>query len=188
MTREKQIERLKSIPLCVCNLTATYDMGLQIDVLTSQGVATSFGQFCQWPCLTFTVTKAIKDIQKALIAETTLPDSQILNNKAIRRMCVCDDMFNGSFELSGENLSQALNKIRKELPKVEFKDRNGYAYIEIGSDIFIKFFTSLADLQNHFLGNFDNYYEYNEMEDDELQHWYDVAEDNGWDNFPLTKI
>ncbi|MCR5453461.1 MAG: AAA family ATPase [Bacteroidales bacterium] len=123
---------------------------------------------------------------RAVNQEVELHRNQLFE---VYKMCIYHDEFNGNFELEGDIVSQILAQIRKELLRVKFSNDKGYAYIELGADdISIRFFASIDDLKNCFLDHFSGWYEYDKMEDYEVQGWYDIAEDCNWDYFPLTDI
>lgn len=189
MTREERIAKLKAIQLCVCNLTATYDMGLQIDVLTSEGLISSIGQYGQWPCFEFTVTNDIISLQQSLVNNEPVSDAQMLDNNIVKALCTNHDSYNGEWMVSGDLLTNALAQIKKSLIRADLSKGKSYVYVSFeGNDADIRFFASIEDLKKCFIGSLGGSYSYDEMDDDEIEIWYENAKECQWDRFFLTEI
>ena len=172
----------------VCDIVAaTYDMGLQIDVITKEGATTLFGTIGQWPCFEFDVTDDLLNLQRRIKNKESLTRKQLLNNNIIKELCTYHDLYNGYWELSGKQLTKALNQIKKEMLHIDLANKKIYAYASlVEDDLCIKLLPSVDELKSVFLENaVTDCRPFDDMEDAEIEEWYGIAEENEWDNFPL---
>lgn len=181
MTREEKIAELSAIHIIVANPVVTYDMGMQFDVLTGVGAWTDLGNVGQWPYMHFPISDGLRNLQKRLLREV-VSDEDMMQDDICKELCMYHDMWSGSYQLESEALSEALAVIRKELAAINLDGKDLYVYADLeDGNRDIRLFASYEELCNSVLTDWeDSVRPYAEMSDEEIDHWYDVAEVNDW--------
>ena len=191
MTREELLAKLSNINICVANNTYTYDIGLMFDMLTSDGAASEQGyNFSQWPCFKFSITDDFKNIVRSIKNGEEIDGDELLNNSIIKEICTIHG-YNDSFVVCDETLSACIKAIIEEAKAIDDTLDSFYTYASIENwAIKVKFFSAYEDMVL-FFKNECGYLDFtcwNEMSDEELEEWYNVAEENGWDGVPYMEI
>lgn len=191
MIRTEIISKLSKITLCVANVTYTYDIGLFFDVLTSEGAASEQGyNFSQWPCFKFSITKDFKNIIRRIKGGEIIDDNELLNNSVIKEICTIHG-YNDSFMVCDETLSACIKAIREEIKVIDDTLDSFYVYASIENwAVKVKFFSEYEDMALNFKDECSHlsFVGWDEMSDDELEEWYNVAEENDFEGVPYIKI
>lgn len=187
MTREEKIAKLSTIVLCVVNLEYTYDMGLDFDIITSEGVSNNFGNIGQWPCKKIKISDGFRRLIKDFKSGKNVTDEQMLEIDVCRYLCTYEDMVHGTRLLEEGMLTNALNIIRIQLSNINELEEYLYAYASLEEwDLDICLFSSYDELfgfMTDLWGNAEIKFE--DMDDDRLNRYYDIAEENEWNCLPL---
>lgn len=184
MNRKEKQARLQSIKKSICAITLTYDMGVQIDYISGRGAQESMGDFSQWPCLRLSVTDMLRQFKKRLIDGDSIDDHEMMADSACSEICTVHDLyFKREEQVDGEYLTTCLDLIRKELPFVDLSGQVLFAYVALEEwHTQIKLFATYDSLYDFFTNQWDEGVdEYDGMGDDEIDFWYQIAEQNDWD-------
>ena len=184
MTRKDKQARLQSINKAICAITATYDMGVQIDYISGKGAQESMGSFGQWPCLEMHITDTLRQIQRRLIDGETIGDGEMMADFVCSEICTMHDLFSGEEgTVGGDYLKSCLDLIRNRLTSVDLSGDMLYAYVALEEwHTQIELFSSYDSLFDFFIRLWDSGVEtYEEMGDDDIDFWYQIAEDSNWD-------
>ena len=191
MTRSEIISKLSKITLCVANITYTYDIGLFFDVLTSEGAASEQGyNFSQWPCFKFSITDNFKNIVRRIKNGEEIDGDELLNNSIIKEICTIHG-YNDSFVVCDETLSACIEAIREEAKAIDDTLDSFYTCARIENwEVKVKFFSAYEDLILFFKEECSHLVltGWNEMSDEELEEWYNAAEENGWEGVPYMEM
>ena len=191
MIRTEIISKLSKVTLCVANITYTYDIGLLFDVLTSKGAASEQGyNFSQWPCFKFSITDDFRNIIRRIKNGEKTDDNELLNNSIIKEICTIHG-YNDSFVVCDETLAACIKAIREEIKVIDDTLDSFYVYASIENwAVKLKLFSAYEDLVLFFKGECSHLAltGWNEMSDDELEEWYNVAEENGWEGVPYMEM
>jgi len=191
MTRSEIISKLSKITLCVANITYTYDIGLMFDVLTSDGAASEQGyNFSQWPCFKFSITDDFKNIVRRITNNEEIDGDELLNNSIIKEICTIHG-YNDPFVVCDETLSACIKAIIEEAKTFDDTLDSFYTYASIEDwDVKVKFFSAYEDMVLFFKDECSHlsFTDWNDMSDEELEEWYNEAEENGWDGVPYMEI
>ena len=192
MTREERIAKLSTIKVVMANIVATYDMGLQYDILTSRGVITDIGNIEQWPYMKFKISQSLRDIQTSLRNGVALNDEQILEDDTCRELCSYHDMWGNSSQIEEDDLLlECVQCLRETLPNADLSgsDLFVYATVEEECDINFCFYASYDDMCDDALSVWiDNVYPYSDMDDKEIESWFNVAEESNWYGIPYLSF
>ncbi len=190
MMQKEILERLHSINGCVVKLTATFDMGLQIDIMTNQGVLSNIGNYVQWPCFCFVMSDEVRRCHDLLVSKNYVSNEDMMKLQFCKILTVFNDIPNGSCLMEQEKVRQILNLLRKELEKMSCTGDSFYAYASPEDwNMVFKLFATYDGLQNFFLetmGPPDRLYD--EMTVDELSRCYNFGEENDWEGLPLQSF
>lgn len=190
MNVKDKLERLQNIDGCVVNITVTFDMGLQIDVLTNQGVLTNWGNYGQWPCFCFPVTDDVKKLQAQLREGKEISLEDLMASDFFKTLTTYHEFIQGDIELEQDKIKQIANTLKEELGNLRCTDNKFYAFAAPEDwNMDFKLFASLKDLETFFLNAMDEPDRlYTEMSEDEIIECYDIAEESGWEGLPLQTI
>ncbi len=191
MARGEILAKLSSINFCVANITYTYDIGLMFDVLSSVGVASEQGyNFSQWPCFKFPVTNEVRSLIHRIKDGEEIDKDELLNNSVFREICTVH-VYNESFIVCDDTLAKCIKQIHKEVKVLDDTLNSFYAYVSLEDwSVSIKFFSTYNDMANYFKDECCHlsFIPWAEMNDEELEGWYQVAEKNDWDGVPYMEI
>lgn len=191
MTRIERIAKLRTIDICVANITYTYDIGLMFDVLSSEGVASEQGcNFSQWPCFKLNISEETKVLISRLKKGEEISDDELLSNKIFREICTFHG-YHETFVVGDKILVECLKQIREGSKHINFTSEYFYAYITLDDwNIQVHFFSNYKDLKSYFKEDCGHLscYTWDEMSDEELEEWYHVAEENDWEGLPFMVI
>lgn len=187
METKDKLERLQKIDGCVVNITVTFDLGLQIDVLTDQGFLTNIGNYGQWPCFCFPMTDEVRKLQ------TLLQEGKVVDNADFWALDFCKTLTNyhtfvqGNVGLEQDHIKQIVNTLKEELIHLQGVGENFYAFAAPEDwNMDFKLFASLKDLEKYFLEVMgEPNWLYSEMSQGEIDECYNLAEDSGWGGLPL---
>ncbi len=191
MTRSEIITELSKIHLCVANITYTYDIGLVFDVLTSDGAASEQGyNYSQWPCFKYSITDDFKNIIRRIKNDEIIDDNELLNNSIIKEICTIHG-YNDSFVVCDETLVACIKAIRGEIKAIDDTLVSFYAYVSLENwNVKVKFFSTYKGITLFFKNECCHldFTCWNEMSNEELEEWYNVAEENGFEGVPYMEI
>ncbi len=174
MTKEEMINKLKTIKPTAFPTVATFDMGIQFDVITPNGAYTYFGGVLgDWPVWVFerldneTIGKLqakINNGEKLIPADFENTD---LRPFAIRLGNREDFEFNEIF-------TNFLN-----YPKTE-EQKNIYVYSDLGEWVpELMFFNSEEEITSYFFDNFPGSNTWDKMDDNSISSFYYELEEHG---------
>ena len=190
MTTEEKIAKLSTISILVANPVYSEDLGMQYDIMTGIGSYTEMGSVGQWPFMRFKVSDDLRALQKALLSGSILTDETLLKNDTIKEICTYHSFIYGNYLIENEPLSNCLNIIREGLKKVDLSIDDLFAFVSLEEwDIDIRFYASYDQLTlavKEVWG--DSVEPYGEMDEDDIDYWYDVAEKNGWYGVPYASF
>lgn len=184
--KEEYLKKLKAIKLCVANMIVTYDMGLQFDVITSEGATTNIGNVGSWPCMEFQLTEGFKEIHAKICAGEKIENTEIENDSICREICTYHDMYNGDRCLEGSQFEECIDSIKDGIAELELPHSTFYVYASLEAwDTEIKMFDTLEAMKDFFISSLGACVDdYGDMTLEQIKYWYDVAEENDWDSLP----
>ena len=114
----------------------------------------------------------------------------MMEDSICKELCTYHDMWNGSFLIKEESLSKCLCQIREALKTIDLSGEELFVYASVESwNIDIRFFSSYDAFKEAIAEEWDGSVEsYESMDDEELQGWYDIAEENDWDGIPYSSF
>lgn len=180
MTREEKIAKLKTIELMVADLTMTYDMGMQFSILTRNGATTTMGDYEDWPISGFRVTDNLRKLHDDLLDKVGLSNEQILEEPLCRELYT---LHGGDVdEPSEDDQSKNIDTIIDELMSLDLDGDNVYVFASLAPWNFdIRLFDDYDSLVLYCLDKWEYQVNpYDKMSDEEIDYWYDVAENNDW--------
>lgn len=185
MERDKMLEKLHSIKAISTNIVATYDMGLQFDVMTGEGVTTNIGNVGSWPYLKIPITEGIKAIKERIVNGEDKVSDDIRKEEIFKELLTYCNMCTGDTRMVEDRIiEKCVTNLKKELLKIDENNDYCYCYIDLEdwSDGEVILFKCYNDMCKHFVGNFGSSVNlYDDMDDDELECAYTEAEENEWD-------
>lgn len=192
MDRKEMLEKLHSINATSANFVATFDMGLQFDVMTGEGVTTDLGNVGSWPYVKIKITERIKSIRTQIIDGKDVSTADILEEKELKWLLTyCDLYRHNCWTVEGELLENCVANLKKELAKINVDNEYCYAYVDLedwsDGDLFL--FESYEEMCSHFVDYFGtDLFLYEDMSDEELERAYAEAEENGWNSVKLRSF
>lgn len=166
MTRDEMLTKLKNIKPTAFPTVATFDMGLQFDTYTSEGMGTHLGDIASWPLWKLKRLSSEKQIE--------------VISKIAEKKLTAEDFKNTEFEtLSSElvnNKNLDLNEIFSSLEDFPYSEQKEYVYIYSDTEGWndeVLFFDSEKDLAEYFTETYSIYSEWDELEDSELEECID---------------
>lgn len=191
MTREVILEKLSNINICVTNITYTYDIGLMFDVLSSEGVASEQGyNFSQWPCFKFPITNDFRNLIQRIKGGEEIDDDELLSNSVFKEICTVHG-YNDSFVVCDDTFTRCRKLIQEEAMALDDTLNSFYAYISLENwSVNLKFFSTYKEIEKYFKDECCHlsFIPWAELNDEELEGWYKVAEENDWDGVPYMEI
>lgn len=192
MTREEKEAKLNSIHIVVTDIIATCDMGLEFTTMTAKGVTTQMGNVFQWPCFVFNnEEKQMQQVVEALRTGKDITNDEILKSLLVETLTTVCDPYNGEFQISDDDLvSEILQMIRDNLKGIQELGSRFYVYASIESwNLQIEFFTTEENLANFFAEVFGTAeVSYESMSDEELDYYYELAEEENFYSLPFVEI
>ena len=176
MTTEEKKQKLQSGVIVAYPTVATYDMGLQYEIISSEGLYTGMCSFMQWPLYCIKV------------------DSQILRLVSILNQGkeISVDELNGSIfpiikrqqteagELDEEYNEDELEAIKLFLHNIKKEQTDFYVFKQPYNDIEL-FDTKENAVQAFFLANNEDGEDWDDMDDSAIDYAYDNAEEYEWE-------
>lgn len=192
MTREEKIAKLNTIRVVVTDIIATCDVGLEFTTMTAKGVTTHVGKVWQWPCYVFNNEgEQMRQVVDALRTGKEITDDDILKSLLGETLTSYSDPYNGESRITdAELVSEILQEIRNKLKGIQgIGDRlYVYATTEIW-DLEIEFFATEEKLADFFIDAFGTAEDsYESMADEELDDYYDWAEEADFYDLPYIEI
>lgn len=192
MTREEKKAKLNSIHIVVTDIIATCDMGLEFTTMTAKGVTTQMGNVFQWPCFVFNnEEKQMQQVVEALRTGKDITNDEILKFLLGETLTTVCDPYNGEFQISDDDLvSEILQMIRDNLKGIQELGSRFYVYASLESwNLQIEFFTTEENLANFFAEVFGTAeVSYESMSDEELDYYYELAEEENFYSLPFIEI
>lgn len=180
MTREEMLKRLHSIKAISTQFVATYDMGLQFDVLTGEGATTDIGNVGSWPYAKMNVTDNLKAIKERIVNGEEVTAEDILRDEKLKKLLTYSSMYFGqSWVVEGNLLENCVANLKKELVKLNPENDYCYFYIDLEewSRGEVILFNCYEDMCEHFAEYFGSDVTlYDEMNDEELETAYEETE------------
>ena len=190
MKRKEQLEKLHLINLCVANLTVTCDMGLEFTTMTSQGVSTQMGNIGQWPCFKVHIDDGVSDIIKRLGNGDNVGNEEILSTSFGKAMTTYSNYIENEYSFDESKANEIVDILKEKLSRLKCSGRDFYVYASTEDwNMILEVFATESELESYFVsiwGTIDEAYD--TMDDDEISEWYDIAEENGWNNLPFHTI
>ena len=190
MTRVEMISKLSGIKACAANITYTYDIGLFFDVLCSGGVHSEQGyNIGQWPCFKLHISEETNRLISRLKEEEFIADDELLENSTIRELCTYHSYTN-SWLVDGDTLAKSVSQIKDALKEIENRQDTLYAYVSLDDwNVCVAFFLTYEELQDFFMDKWSfDCRPWEDMSDEELEEWYQMAMDNDWDGIPYLEL
>lgn len=180
------LRELSRINLCVPELIVTYDMGIQFCVITSEGVSDSIGNIGSWPNIKYKVNPEMLSLHEALSRGDEVTDDKMMKVPDIKSICSYSDM-TGCYDLGEDAQKECLALLRKELLNIQFTNEYYYVYAYIENwEKNIRLFDTIEELTEYFKQVWaSDCRPYEEMDDDELECYYNQAKEAGWNHLPL---
>lgn len=189
MTREEKIAKLSQIRVLVTNPVMTYDMGVQFDVITDKGALTDVGNIGQWPFLRSGVSEKLRTIQQKLIHNEVVSDEEFDDDDICREICTYHEFLEDDWALSGEQKQEAMSQIKAGLQTVDLQGNDLFVFASLEEwNTEIRLFTSVEDLYGFIILKYNWVTPYSEMDDEEIDYWYDVATENNWGGLMLNEF
>lgn len=148
-----KIKKIQSFDGCIVDIIVTYDMGLQVDILTKNGFASSIGNLGQWPCYKIPMSETIKQIKHLLEESQSISKEEMLKNDFVKAFCVYHSLWSGDSDLDEEMTNDVLENLKPMILEIDCSQEYLYIYAQIERylDIDIKCFYSYEDLEEYFL-------------------------------------
>lgn len=192
MTREEKIAKLNTIRVVVTNIVATYDMGLEFTTMSKDGVTTQMGNVGQWPCFVFNhEDEQIRNVVDALRTGKEVSDDELLGSKLGTTLTTYCSVFGEEHRITDEDVvSEITREIREKLKNIQGVGDRLYTYATLEEwNIQIEFFATEEELADFFVENWGTADEsYENMTDEELDDYYDIAEEEEFYSLPYVEI
>ena len=163
MTRDEMLTKLKNIKPTAF---PTFDMGLQFDTYTSEGMGTHLGDIASWPLWKIKRLNNEKQIE--------------IMSKIAEKKLTADDFKDTEFAtLASElvnNKNLELNEIFSSLNNFPYSEQKEYVYIYSDTEGWndeVLFFDSEELLAEHFIATYSIYTDWDELDDSELEECID---------------
>ena len=118
MERDKMLEKLHSIKAISTNIVATYDMGLQFDVMTGEGVTTNIGNVGSWPYLKIPITEGIKAIKERVVNGEDMVSNDILKEEIFKELLTYCNMCTGDARMVEDRIIEKKFSYWTKLPSI----------------------------------------------------------------------
>lgn len=189
MTREERLAKLSTIRIIVANPVSTYDMGMQFDILTGEGAYTDLGNTGQWPYMQFKITDEIRQLRQSLLKGEYLSEDDLLRTYMCKELCIYHDLYFGFSKLEDTIRSKVLEQIKDGLKSVSLDGDMLYVYAVVQDwNQEIRIYDSYDAFCDSVIEDWAGYISpYTDMTDEEIKHWYDVAEENDWEGIPCAE-
>jgi len=195
MDRTEKIAKLNEITCITTNLVITYDMGIQFDVMTSNGTCTNIGNIGNWPCFKCPVSPEIVKLKDRIENEESITIHDILDVKICSELLTYTDMYqNGSWIVEGKVLENLISNMKEAIKQMDTTIPVFYAYVnaEDWGDNEVRFFRDYSGLCEFFAESFGDDDElYEDMDDEQLDAWLEVLKEDGKESVvmkDLTKL
>lgn len=172
MTREEMLQKLKNIKPTAFPTTATMDMGLEFDVMDSNGVYTYLGSIGDWPLWYFERIE-----EKTLSAiKNKLDNHQELSSEDFKET----DLYNFAKRLENREdfeFTEAFKNI-VNFPKSE-ENKYVYVYCDLGEWVpELDFYSTEEEISNVFFGYYSTNNKWEDLDDDWLSTYYEELEEH----------
>lgn len=162
MTRDEMLTKLKNIKPTAFPTVATFDMGLQFDTYTSEGMGTHLGDIASWPLWKIKRLSNEKQIE--------------VMSKIAEKKLTAEDFKHTEFEtLSSElvnNKKLDLNEIFLSLEHYPYSEEKKYLYVYSDTEGWndeVLFFDSEELLAKYFTEVYSIYSDWDDLDDSELE-------------------
>lgn len=185
MTREEKIKKLNSLKLIVTNLTATYDMGLEFTILTGEGGDVNFGNIGNWPVARYRVTPALRSLH------AKIKSGEQLQLKDLNRLAAFRGLFtyypspwSPAQKLDEDTTKEYIAMIHKEMSEMNLDGKFLYVFSSVEDwNRQLALFDDYSKLEDFIISEWgESVQSYESMDDDQLDYYFDCAEEEGWSN------
>lgn len=170
MTREEMLTKLKNIKPTACSLVMTYDMGMQFEIMTSEGARTEIGNYSDWPYWKFKrLSSEELDILKTKIENKTLS----VEDFSEPLLTLVKSIIDGVKDID-------LSETFKELLKYPLSEteKDFYVFCDIENWNFeILFFGKLEEMEKDFVERFAVFNSWEEMDNEELEEYCNLLDE-----------
>ena len=181
-TRQEKINKLKSLKLCITGLTATYDMGLEFSILTNEGAGQCLGEVGSWPINCISIDDNLKSLQDSILKNEDYPHSELLCHEWVKNLFTYSSTpWSEEFLVEDDEL---LGQFIQEFKGLKLKDACFYAFARLENwHREIKLFDTYSELEDYLIFIWkENTSDYESMDDDSLDYYFGLAEDEEWAN------
>lgn len=180
MTNSEMLEKLKSLTVCAQMTCATMDMGIESVVITSKGAGSNLGDLGQWPCVKFPINDELREKIRGFSGDIA-KDIEAIKPFQFFKFCTSthNPVFGPEFNvMAPELVAKVSESLVAQLKLIDLSKDCFFAYQEWGE---VPELTSeFSRLEELFIDNHGYVRAWEKMSEDEIEEWYETAEDIGW--------
>lgn len=179
--------------ICITNLVATYDMGIQYSVITSQGASTELGNFGSWPLYYLPLDRITKEEINNVRYGLIKSKEQFFKLSFLGKLLKYNTIISGSYDLE-ENVEQKIySKISMKIKELDEGkiDKKLYFYVAVEHWLNeVNVFYTKEDFEDFLLETWGaNVIPYQDMNEEEFDQYYKMGKRKKWkNNFPMRNI
>ena len=174
MTRENMIAELSKKIVRATPTVYTYDMGLQFDFVTPEGVGTCLGSVGEWPIIFLKGIEKERWLEIRKKIEEGLVNIEDFQDTSLEPFANAVENFSQGYDGKLAETFKELRELPEELPETFYclYDIKGWEPCPL-------FYTSLEDLLKAFRAEYcGGPIAWEDLSDDEIKEWYDRIEDD----------
>ena len=174
MTRENMIAELSQEIVRATPTVYTYDMGLQFDFVTPEGVGTCLGSVGEWPIIFLKSIEKEKWLEIRKKIEEGLLNIEDFQDTSLEPFAKAVENFSQGYDGKLAETFKELRELPEELPETFY-----CLYNIKGWEPYPLFYTSLEDLLKAFRAEYcGGPIVWKDLSDNEIKEWYDRIEDD----------
>ena len=101
-------------------------------------------------------------------------------------MTTYSNYIENEYSFDDSKANEIVDILKEKLSRLKCSGRDFYVYASTEDwNMILEVFATVSELESYFVsiwGTIDEAYD--TMDDDEISEWYDIAEENGWNNLP----
>lgn len=178
---EAKLKRLKSLTITGQITCGTMDMGLESVVISSTGAEGRLGDMGQWPCSKFAVNEALRVAVQGFTGDLAHDVGLI---KDLNFFGYCHTTHNPVWpaapheEEEDDCLDDTSESIIEQLKTLDLSIDHFFVYQDWDE---IALLTSdFSEIEQQFIRHHGPTRKWEDMDEDEIEYWYDIAEECGW--------